>query len=378
MIRSRRRILATAALMVGLAVVVAAADTAPTARIKVLADQDSAGPHGTNFLSLLMLLKAPDIDLLGITTVSGDQWVEPSTIFALHAVELAGRTEVPVVKGAERPLLRTARTQRLREKLYGPFTTWHGSFNPDTPAPDETWAPPGGYPKIRARPGRAAEFIIETVRAHPGEVVLYCAGPLTNLALAVRMDPGIVELAKALYVMGASSGGGFELNWWWDPEAAAIVMREPWREIIVTTGEIGFKALSSERLMRRVVDAGGSLAEHIQSLYLEYEPPPGLSQWSPMWDELAVAALLDPSIITETETLWLDVDITSGPKYGHTVPWRKPDGFSFFLPYSGPEGMDASRWAGHLEPPAHLQPATVQIELDVERFENKFVELMSQ
>lgn len=376
--RGRRHGLAALTVLVGLTVGAAAQEADSPTKIKLLADQDSAGPHGTNFLSLLMLLRAPEIDLLGITTVSGDQWVDQSTVYALHAVELASRTDVKVVKGAEKPLLRTARSQKIREQLYGPFTTWHGSFNPDTPPPAETWAPPGGFPKMEPHPGRAAEFIIETIRGHPGEVVLYFAGPLTNLALAVRMDPGIVPLAKSLYIMGASSSGGFELNWWWDPEAAAIVMRERWQEIVVTTGEIGFKAFSSEALMQRVVEAGGPFTEHIQELYLDYEPPEGLSQWSAMWDELAVTALLDRSIITESETMWLDVDITRGPKYGDTVPWRKPEGFSFFLPYSGPDGMDERRWAGHLEPPAHLQPAIVQMNLDVERFEDKFVEMMTQ
>src|SRR5580700_11712289 len=67
-------------------------------KIKVIADQDSAGPQGTNFLSLLMLLRAPQIDLLGITTISGDQWVDPATVFALWATEQAGRTDVPVIK----------------------------------------------------------------------------------------------------------------------------------------------------------------------------------------------------------------------------------------------------------------------------------------
>lgn len=351
--------------------------TAP--KIKVLADQDSAGPHGTNFLSLLMLLNAPQVELLGITTVSGDQWVDVGTEFALHAVELAGRTDVPVVKGAERPLLRTGREQELREALYGSYPSWHGSFNPGTPAPEVVWDPPGGLPKTRPTPGRAAEFLIETIRAHPREVVLYFAGPLTNLALAVRMDPDIVPLVKALYIMGASSGGGFELNWWWDPEAAAIVMREPWREVVVTTGEIGFTVISSERLMRRVADAGGPFAAHVRSLYLDYDPPSGLTQWSAMWDELAVAALIDPTVITETETMWLDVDITRGPKYGHTVVWRQPEGTpSFFLPNSGPAGIEPLSWAGHLEPPTHLVPATVQMEVDIERFEDLFVELMGE
>jgi inosine-uridine nucleoside N-ribohydrolase len=121
----------------------------------------------------------------------------------------------------------------LREALYGSNPGWHGSMNPDTPPPSQTWAPPGGFPTTKVRPGRAADFLIDTIRAHPHEVVLYFAGPLTNLALAVAMDPGIVPLTKALYIMGASSNGGPELNWWWDPEATAIVMRQHWPQVVV-------------------------------------------------------------------------------------------------------------------------------------------------
>ena len=97
----------------------AALAPAQSQKIKVIADQDSAGPQGTNFLSLLMLLRAPQIDLLGITTVSGDQWVEPATVFALWATEITGRTDVPVIKGAEMPLINTPREQEAaREALW--------------------------------------------------------------------------------------------------------------------------------------------------------------------------------------------------------------------------------------------------------------------
>lgn len=350
-----------------------------SSKIKVLADQDSAGPHGTNFLSLLMLLSAPQIELLGITTVSGDQWVEPATVFALHALELTGRTDVPVVKGAEMPLLNSPEEVERREALYGSHPSWHGAFNPDAPPPDRTWPPPGGYPKVKPRAGRAADFIIDTIRAHPGEVVLYCAGPLTNIALAIRMDPGIVPLTKALYVMGGSVTEGFELNWWWDPEAASIVIRAPWKEIVVTPGELGFKVMSSEPLMRRIAQRGGRLAAHVRSQYLDFTPLPGTSLWSPMWDEIAVAALIEPSIIRKSETLYLDAIIDHGAKYGHTLAWRKPqDVPSFFLEYSGPDPLTRDKWLGHLHPPYDRQPASVQLDVDKEKFENVFVELMSR
>ena len=106
------------------------------------------------------------------------------------------------------PLMNTPREQELREESLWLVIGWHGSFNPDAPDPKRTWPPPGGYAKVKAHPGRAADFIIDTIRANPDEVVLYCAGPLTNIALAVRMDPGIVPLTKAIYIMGGSSTGG--------------------------------------------------------------------------------------------------------------------------------------------------------------------------
>lgn len=347
-------------------------------KIKVIADQDSAGPQGTNFLSLLMLLRAPQIDLLGITTISGDQWVSPATVFALWGVELAGRPDVPVIKGVEMPLLNTPREQELREQLFGSYPGWHGSFNPDAPKPDFTWAPPGGYPKLKPRPGRAADFIVDTVRANPDQVVLYCAGPLTNIALAIAMDPGIVPLTKAIYIMGGSSGGGPELNWWWDPEAAAMVMRAPWKDIEVTPFEAGAQVWSSEQLMRRVAEAGGPLSNYIRQAYLESKAPAGTSLWSMMWDELTVASIIDPSVITRSETMYLDVDITHGPKYGHTVVWKKPSGVPMFMmPYSGPDGPQPEKWASHLNPPAQLHPANVQIDVDKTKFEKMFVDLMS-
>lgn len=347
-------------------------------KIKVIADQDSAGPQGTNVLSLFMLLRSPRIDLLGITTVSGDQWVDPATQFALWAVELSGRTDVPVIKGAEMPLLHTPREQELREQIYDSYIGWHGSFNPDAPSPQTIWPPPGGYAKIKPRPGRAADFIIDTIRANPGEVVLYCAGPLTNIALALRMDPGIAPLTKAIYIMGGSSSGGPELNWWWDPEAAAITLRAPWKKIVVSPFEAGAKVWSSEKLMQRIVEAGGPLADYINDYYVKFKPLPGTTQWSMMWDELLVASLLDPSVITKSETMYLDVDISHGPDYGHTVVWKKPEGVpQFFLPYSGPGGVDRSKWAGHLEAPADLNPAGVQMEVDEKKFDDLFVEVMS-
>jgi inosine-uridine nucleoside N-ribohydrolase len=126
------------------------------------------------------------------------------------------------------------------------------------------------------------------------------------------------------------------------------------------------------------VQAGGPLANYVRSSYLDFVPTTGTSLWSMMWDELLVASLIDPSVITKSETMYLDVDISHGPSYGHTVVWKKPEDIPrFFLPYSGPGGPDRDKWMGHLMPPPQLHPATVQMEVDKTKFEQIFVDLMS-
>jgi len=103
---------------------------------------------------------------------------------------------------------------------------------------------PEGEPHIEAAPGTAAEFIIKMVHKYPGEVVIWAGGPLTNIALALRLDPQVATLAKSLVLMGSgmyADNGGItgvdgrrEFNWWFDPEAVRIVMRAPWKSITIT------------------------------------------------------------------------------------------------------------------------------------------------
>ena len=342
-------------------VVTALSITAPDAaeKIKVLVDQDSAGPQGTNFLSLLMLLMSEDVELLGITTVSGDQWVRPATVFALHALELTGRPDVPVVQGAEMPLLNRASGIEDRESLHGSHPSWHGSFNPDAPPPERTWDPPGGPPTVKPRAGHAADFIIETLRAHPGEVVLYCAGPLTNLALAVRLAPDIVGLARSLHVMGASRGGGFELNWWWDPEATRIAMSAPWKKIVITPVDISVKTSLSDDLKRRLAASPSKAAQFIA----KFHPPGAGGGGGFMWDEISVLAFLDPSVITQQQQLYVNIDIDHGPGYGQTIFVED------VVPGPTPKPRTMPSW---------WRVATVQWDLDLKKFYDQFVTLMTR
>jgi inosine-uridine nucleoside N-ribohydrolase len=131
--------------------------------------------------------------------------------------------------------------------------------------------------------------------------------------------------------------------------------------------------------MEQIVKAGGPLAAHLKQVYLDTQPPAGTSMWSMMWDELLVASLIDPAVIKKSETMYLDVDTGHGPKYGDTVVWKKPENLpTFFMPYSGPRPVDREKWMGHVTPPAGLHPASVQTEVDVEKFMRFFVMSMSR
>ena len=96
---------------------------------KVIIDQDAAGPAGTDQQSMLLLIQSPQTEVLGITVVTGDQWLKAEVAHTLRMLELIGRTDIPVVPGAEYPLLRRKEETELLEQHYGHFA-WLGAWTP--------------------------------------------------------------------------------------------------------------------------------------------------------------------------------------------------------------------------------------------------------
>src|SRR5215471_6097745 len=96
----------------------AAAPPPATGRRKVIYDQDNYGPFGTDILATLMMLQADNLDLLGITLVTGDAWLKQEVAYTLRLLEMMGRTEIPVYAGAEFPMLNTREEWLLRQQLY--------------------------------------------------------------------------------------------------------------------------------------------------------------------------------------------------------------------------------------------------------------------
>jgi purine nucleosidase len=328
-------------------------------RRKIIIDQDAAGPAGTDQQSMLLLIQSPQTQILGITVVTGDQWLNDELAHTLRMLELVGRTDIPVVPGAEFPLVRTKQDTERWEQQYG-SVTWLGAWTPRFyHAPDQLGELPEGKPSTRPADEDAAHFLIRMVHEFPNQITIYEGGPMTNLALAISIDPTFAGLAKELVFMGASlnprtddpefvNSPTHEFNLWFDPEAAHMVLTASWKKIVCTPVDISVKTRLSADLINRVKASDSPAARYIG----KYGRLRG--NYNYLWDELAATAWLDSTLITKKETLFMDVDLDRGANYGNTLSWT-----------------DRER------PKGELQPVEVQDDLDLDRFYKMFVDLLT-
>lgn len=332
----------------------------------VVIDQDGSGPGGSDQMALLALLQAPQVEVLGITMVTGDAWRDEETLHTLRMLELTGHADVPVARGAVFPLIRTEKQTLLSEALYGKQTymgAWGpaptsgaDSARPKPHGPYEIPPMPEGQPTIKAIDEDAAHFLVREVRAHPHQVTIIAAGPLTNIALAIAIDPEFASLTKGIALMGGSlnpqtddpefaTNPRHEFNLWFDPEAAHIVLHADWPRIDVTTADVSIKAPFSKEMMDAIGKSDKPAARYI-------------FKWSQrrwyMWDELAVCAWLEPGLITKEKSVYMDVDLSHGPSYGDTLTWDE-----------------------ELKPETGVRLVHAQTDLDLARFQKMFVDLMT-
>lgn len=271
--------------------------------IRIILDTDLAmGAPGSDIddgFALALAHADPDIQIDLVTTVNGNTDVETATLLGLELAERLGATSIPIVKGASAPLLRPDRARK---------------------APAEIQA---RYGHRSPQPGHAAEKIVELVMANPGEITVVAIGPLTNIAVALSLEPGFAAAVKEIVIMGGIFLGQTnkaempgEFNVWMDPEAASAVLHSgaPLRWV-------GLDVTMRVRLTREDAEAmsagSGSFARFAGEYttawidFLAAANPGDTSQADScaMHDPLAVAVLTRPDLVT-----WRDahVDIVTG------------------------------------------------------------------
>jgi purine nucleosidase len=272
---------------------------------KIILDCD---PGHDDAIALLLAWGSPEIDLVGVTTVMGNQTIEKVTRNALAVARVAGITGVPFARGAHRPLVREVEVAE----------TIHGESGLDGPMlPD---------PTISLDPRHAVDFIIDTIMASEiGEITLVPTGALTNIALAVRKEPRIVERVKQVVLMGGGVNVGnwsatSEFNIVIDPEAAHIVFNEKWPLTMVGL-DLTHEALATPDVAAAIAAVDTGPARFVSELLVffghTYKDQQGFD-FPPVHDPCAVAFVIDPTVM-EVVKVPLNVELTGTLTLGMTV-----------------------------------------------------------
>ena len=271
---------------------------------KIILDCD---PGHDDAIAILLAAHHPDIELLAITTVAGNQSVEKTTHNALKVCSLANIRHIPIAMGMDRPLVRPA---KHAPDIHGES----GMDGPQIPDPD-----------IELDPRHAVDLLIELLLSSDGDITLVPTGPLTNIAVALRREPAIVPKIKAISLMGGAIGLGnvtpsAEFNIHTDPEAADIVFACG-RPITMVPLEVTHQALATPEVTARLRAAQRPVATFAADLLVFFAgtyrnvfgfPAP------PVHDPCAVAAVVDPTIL-HAHNMYVAIEMTGAWTTGRTV-----------------------------------------------------------
>jgi purine nucleosidase len=300
-------------------------------------------PGVDDAMAILYGLAAPEIEIVAIGTVWGNVSVETTTANALRLVEIGGRPETPVAMGA-------------RKSLIGPPPGFAGHIHGEDGA-GNTFLPEAAG---RATGETAAAQIVRLGRERPGELSLVAVGPLTNLALALGLDPGIAGLYREVVVMGGAflvPGNIYpfgEANIANDPEAAQVVLDAGWPLTMVGL-DVTEKSRVTEGMLEGLRDSGSAAGIHlhrISGVYLSaYEARYGMRE-TPMHDALALGIAADRSLVRRARRVQVDVELTGTHTRGMTVAdlraWADPEvGNANVVLEADGEGF-VRRWLGVL------------------------------
>jgi len=277
---------------------------AANAATRVIIDTD---PGVDDALALLLAMRSPEVSIEAITPVAGNVPLDLTLPNALRIVEAAGRTSIPVAAGATGPLVRhlvTATYAHGRNGLAGSI-----------------------FPTPTTPPSRlnAAQMIREVVRRYPHEVTIVGIGPLTNVATALRADPGLASLILRIVIMGGSLSGGnitpaAEFNIYVDPEAAQIVFQagipltmvglDVTRKVILTEKHVERLEAGHDAISRAAAQIARKTLEHAHRESPPVDPA--------MHDPLAVAEVIRPGLL-ELQDYHVEIELAGELTAGETV-----------------------------------------------------------
>lgn len=330
---------------------------------KVILDTDysTIGDDGKVGIMAAQLHAEGVIDLLGITVVAGNQWLNQGVADTLKAVERLGIADrIGVYAGARYPLVHDHKNLAQEKALWGVGGSW---YRRPEPADHELVAPLDGFAtRAKLQQQHAVNFIIETVRKYPGDVTLLVIGPMTNIALAIRMSPDIVPLIKRIvYMAGAFEVPGnttpaAEMNVWYDAEAARAVVRQPIDQAFIPLDVTNTVPMDKAIFDQITKNPDSIITKLLKSSGFGRAVEQNPNATSFIYDTLALAYLLDPTYATDVVEMWVDVDIAWGPSYGHTIGYREQQ----------------------VPPANYLQKCKVVRRFDNTRFWKLYVDLMTR
>jgi len=247
---------------------------------KVIVDCD---PGHDDALAIMLAHGNPEVELLAITTVAGNQTLDRTTLNARRVCTAAGIVEVPIAAGCDGPLLRELVTAG----------EVHGASGLD----GVEWPEPA----VHVVPDHAVDVIVDQVMAAPGEVTLIPTAPLTNIALALRREPRIASAVREVVLMGGSFTRGnvspaAEFNIYVDPEAATAVFTAGWPLTMVGL-DLTHQARVTSDVMERITALGTPLATIVTQLMRFYGRSSAAQGGPPLHDPCAVARVIDPGIM---------------------------------------------------------------------------------
>lgn len=271
---------------------------------KIILDTD---PGIDDALAILLALASPELELLGLTVTSGNCTAQQGVTNALGVLKLAGRPEIPVYKGAEIPL--------IQPLLVAPET--HGTSGLGYASLPES--------EYAVQPDHAVDYLIDTVLQHPDQITIVAVGPLTNLALAIRMEPRFTAAVKELVIMGGSINHGgnttplAEFNVYCDPHAAHIVFHAGIPTTLVPL-DATYKTLLTREDVQSLSPDDSPVAAFIEQstrFYMEFHDQHQSLPGCVINDPLALAVTFAPELV-DPRPLYVDVDIAGGVSMGKT------------------------------------------------------------